>query len=70
MGSWMLHDNGVTGEMTFSEVLITTRNPTLDQISEELDQVKKVRVKYGQLPGPNKMGFRTEDEVQSFGKAV
>jgi len=34
VGGYMLYRNGVAGEMTFSQVLVTTRNPTLDKICE------------------------------------
>jgi hypothetical protein len=37
---------------------------------EIMDQVKKIKVKYGKLSGTRKRGFGTEDEVQSFGKTV
>jgi len=76
VGSWMLHSNRVVGELTFAQVLVTTRNPTLDKISEEAglggryitDQVRKVEVKYGLLePEIGKMGFGMEDEIHSIG---
>jgi hypothetical protein len=74
VGSFMLYSNGVAGELTFSQVLVTTRNPTLDQISEGAglggkyitDRVKNVKVKYGTLSGTEKVGFGTKDEILSL----
>jgi len=34
LGSGMLYTNAVVGQLTFSQVLVTTRNPTLDKISK------------------------------------
>jgi len=74
VGSYMLYSNGVAGKMTFAQVLVTTRNPTLDKICEGtglggnylIDKVRKVKLKYGLLePGIGKMGFGTEDEIHS-----
>lgn len=69
LGSFMLYTNGVAGEMSFSQVLVTTRNPTLDRISEGAgrggkyitDRVQKVKVRYGRLNGAE-FGFGTEDD--------
>jgi hypothetical protein len=77
MGSLMLHDNGVTGEMTFSQVLISTQNPILEEMSRGArmgkkhirDQVKKVKVKYSKL-SETEMGFVTEGGARSPGKMV
>lgn len=76
LGSSMLYTNGVTGQLSFSQVLVTTRNPTLDRISQgaELggkyitDQVQKVKVRYGKLVQIESVGFGTEDEIQSLSK--
>ncbi|KAF2129263.1 hypothetical protein P153DRAFT_339924 [Dothidotthia symphoricarpi CBS 119687] len=33
VGSWAIHVNGVASDTLFSRILVTTRNPTLDQLS-------------------------------------
>lgn len=33
IGSWAIHVNGVASDTLFSRILVTTRNPTLDQLS-------------------------------------
>ena len=74
VGSFMLYTNGVEGQMSFSQILVTTRNSTLDKISEGAslggsyitDRVKKTRVKYGKLAGTSGAGFGTEDEIHSL----
>ena len=74
LGSFMLYTNEVAGQLSFSQVLVTTRNPTLDKISEGAglggkyitDRVKKVKVRYGKLIGMEGVGFGTEDEIQSL----
>lgn len=79
VGSCMLYGNGVVGQLTFAQVLVTTRNPTLDKISEGAglggkyitDRVWKLKVKYGLLEaGTEKMGFGTKDEIHSIGNGV
>jgi len=73
LGSVMLYTNGVVGQLTFSQVLVTTRNPTLDEISEGAglggeyitDRVRRAKVKYGKL-SPTEVGFGMDDQVQSL----
>ena len=33
VGAWSLHQNGVASDVLFSRIMVTTRNPTLDQLS-------------------------------------
>jgi hypothetical protein len=74
LGSFMLYNNGVAGQLTFSQVLVTTRNPTLDKISEGAglggkyiaDRVKKIQLRYGKVAGTDRVGFGTEDEIHSL----
>jgi len=70
VGGFMLHSNGVAQGLMFGQVLVTTRNPRLDNVSEGAglggkyitDRVTKLKVKYELLePGTNKMGFATKD---------
>jgi hypothetical protein len=74
LGSFMLYTNGVAGELSFSQILrVTTRNPTLDKISEGAgrggkyitDRVQKAKVRYGRLDG-TEFGFGTDDEIHSL----
>ena len=77
LGSGMLYTNAVVGQLTFSQVLVTTRNPTLDKISKGAglggkyitDRVQKASVKYGKFSG-REVGFGTEDEIQSLVEAT
>ena len=70
----MLLTNEIAGELSFSQILVTTRNPTLDEISEGAglggiyitDRVKKVKVRYGKLVGTGQVGFGTENEIHSL----
>jgi len=70
VGSFILHGNGVAQSLMFGDVLVTTRNPRLDKVSEGAglggkyitDRVRKLKVKYELLePETNKMGFGTKD---------
>lgn len=79
VGSGLLYSNGVAGSLTFAQVLVTTRNPTLDNISEGAElggkyitnRVRKVKVKYGLLEaGQEKVGFGTKDEIRAIGSGV
>jgi hypothetical protein len=73
LGSFMLYTTGVAGELSFSQILVTTRNPTLDKISEGAgrggkyitDRVQKVKVRYGRLDS-TEFGFGTDDEIHSL----
>ncbi len=33
VGAWSIHQNGVSSDVLFSRIMVTTRNPTLDQLS-------------------------------------
>jgi hypothetical protein len=78
-GCYMLYDNGVDGDMSFSQLVATTRNPTLDRecsgaglggeyISERFLQL---RLRFGILrdygegmqAGTTKVSFGSEHEV-------
>ena len=69
IGAILLYTNGVAGRLTFSQVLVTTRNPKLNKISEGAElggkyitaRVKKVQVKYEKLSATGKMGFGVKD---------
>jgi len=71
LGSCMMNKNGLASQLSFSQVLVTTRNPTLDKISNGAemggkyitDRVKTVRVRYGKLLGTGKMGFGVKDSL-------
>jgi hypothetical protein len=71
LGCYMLFNNGVGADMTFSQVLVTTRNPTLDTlctgaclggeyITEEL---RRVEVKFGELSGEGHPCFGLSREI-------
>ena len=73
IGGVMLLRNGMDGGLNFSDVLMTTRNPTLDKVclGTELagcemvtNKLKNIRLRYGVLPGDGpRMAFGTEDEI-------
>jgi hypothetical protein len=71
IGIYMLLDNGVDADTSFSQILATTRNPTFDRlcadatdggmISEELE---KTNVKFGMLKSAEgHLGFGLEQEI-------
>jgi hypothetical protein len=75
-GWYMLFVNGVNSDMSFSQILVTTRNSTLDNIcagaglgGETIsDTILKTKLKYGELVHePDEMGgnhaFGLEEEV-------
>lgn len=74
LGGFMLFKNGIVGKMSFSQLLVTTRNPELDKISEGqglgggyiTDRVLKTKVKYGKLVPTEQVGFGLENEIVSF----
>jgi hypothetical protein len=78
LGSCMLYMNGVAGDLSFSQVLVTTRNPTLDKISEGAglggrfitDRVQKVKVRYGKVVGTEGVGFGKEGEIQPLTQGI
>ena len=72
LGSFMLHRNGLTGPLSFSQVLITTRNLKLDETiratwlggKDITDQVQKMKVRYGKLVEVEQVGFGTKDNIE------
>jgi hypothetical protein len=76
-GWYMLFVNGVNSDMSFSQILVTTRNPSLDRIcagagfgGETISKgVLKTRLRYGELvnglhqEGGSHAAFGLEDEV-------
>ena len=72
------YSNGVAGQLTFSQALVTARNTTLDQISEGArmggkhitERVKNVKVKYGILSGTGKVGLGTKHQIHTLDQGV
>jgi len=70
----MMYKSGLAGQLSFSQVLVTTRNPTLDKISNGAemggkyitDRVKTVRVRYGKILGTGKMGFGVKGSLNDI----
>jgi hypothetical protein len=62
IGSLMLFRDGRSGDLSFSRVLVSTRNPTLDRICRE-DELRDVRLRYGQLKEFEHICFGTENEI-------
>jgi hypothetical protein len=69
MGGLMLWKNGMAGDLRFSHVVVTTRNPTLDKLCSgtgmaDIKGLEHVRLRYGILPGDEpRLAFGTEDEI-------
>ena len=71
-GSFMLLDNGVDSSMSFSQVLVTSRNKTLDQLSIGMDKggesisdtLKNTRLRYGAIKGEEpRAAFGLDEEI-------
>lgn len=75
-GCFMLFRNGVDADLSFSQVLVTTRNPSLDRLSHGShlggatisDDLRKTKLKFGELIGGyegvrNHVCFGLENEV-------
>jgi hypothetical protein len=66
-GGFMLFRNGVDSNMSFSQVLVTTRNPSLDRLCSGAglggetipEDLSKVRLKYGELIFDEEDGLST-----------
>lgn len=66
LGLCILVKNGVDSDMSFSQILVTTRNPSLDTLCDGAslggekitEDIKRVKLKYGEL-------IRNESEEQS-----
>ena len=65
LGACMLFYNRSTGQLSFSEVLLATRNPTLDRISETDDaqSFNKTALRYGKLEGNGRVCFGVPEEI-------
>lgn len=69
VGCYALYLNGVEGRMSFSQVLVTTRNATLDKVSEGANlggqyitkEILETRVGFGQMR--DHACFGVEDEI-------
>lgn len=83
IGLHALWSNGIASDVSFSRVLVTTRNPTLDRLSESSclggdpfpRSLLKTRLKFGELWRKNNAGievphagFGTEEEVMPLRK--
>lgn len=80
-GSFMLFTNGVDADLSFSQVLVTTRNASLDKLSfgaclggeNVSEEVLKTKLKFGELTGNygggySHAGFGLEKEVMQIDK--
>jgi hypothetical protein len=81
-GSYMLYVNGVNSDMSFSQILVTTRNPTLDRVWEGMGlggenisaEALKTRLQYGELEsgmgegGIRRVAFGLEGEITPLTK--
>jgi hypothetical protein len=69
VGGLMVWRNGMVGDLGFSQVLIKTRNPTLDKLCSgtmiATGELKHARLRFGVLTGnePPSMAFGIEDEI-------
>lgn len=63
IGSYMLFKNGTLASLSLSQVLITTRNPTLDRLCND-EGLKKSPLRYGVLGETNHMCFGTDTEIR------
>lgn len=63
IGAYMLYRNGAFRDLRFSDVLVATRNPTLDEITN--GAFKETPLKYGVLDGTDRMCFGTPSEIMS-----
>jgi hypothetical protein len=79
VGSCIIFRNGVSAEMTFSQVLVSTRgNPTLDKLSEKAylggdnitKELKKTKLRFGELLSFGHPGFGLEHEVVPLKRKV
>lgn len=77
-GGFMLWRNGIVGDLTFSHMLVATRNPTLDKLCSETgmtssemvtNELKDTRLRYGILPGDEpRLVFGIEEEIITIKK--
>lgn len=65
LGCIMLLKNGTNSEMSFSQVLVTTRNPSLDQLCQApAQEIRKTRLRYGELIGEQHVCFGLDHEIR------
>ena len=65
IGCFMLLKNGIDYEMSFSQVLITTRNPSLDPLCQATpEEIRKTKLRYGELIGEHHFCFGLDDEIR------
>jgi len=74
-GCYMLLNNGVDSSMSFSQVLVTTRNSTLDHLTTGMErgggyisqELKGTRIRYGILRGEGgHVAFGLDEEIRSI----
>ncbi|PSN68309.1 hypothetical protein BS50DRAFT_492588 [Corynespora cassiicola Philippines] len=64
-GAWTIYEDGTTFSEGFSRIMVTTRNPTLDEISRGAClgndpfpmELMRTRLKFGVLGGPSEMEY-------------
>lgn len=64
VGSYMLFKNGTFGSLSFSQVLVATRNPTLDRLCKD-DGLQQAPLRYGALGATGHMCFGIDSEITS-----
>ena len=70
LGTIMLFENGVNSDMSFSQLLVTTRNSTFDAVADGAclgggaisDEMRQVKLRYGQL----QTGLQDEDDSEEI----
>lgn len=76
LGTYMLLKNSTAGQLSFSQILVATRNPTLDRIADTSDQsslrlLQNTTLRYGTLEGTEHVCFGVPDEIsESNGRQV
>jgi hypothetical protein len=71
LGGYALLRNEVTSQMSFSQILVTTRNATLDTLcegatmgGEYMDKgLLRTKLRFSKLSGKEHMGFGLESEI-------
>jgi hypothetical protein len=67
LGCFMVVKNGIQSEMSFSQVLVATRNPSLDRLCVETSQeIRKTRLRYGELIGEQHACFGLDHEIRKL----
>ena len=77
IGTYLLLRNGVDADMSFAQILVTTRNKTLDELcagvglgGENISKtIRKTKLKFGELKGePSHVCFGKEAEISPLKK--